>query len=639
MKIKTFIEYLEGNVKSKNTKDAYITALRKFNTFFNNNSFMHNNAKIEEVKPILQQELNWSYDPKKNEISNYRLHLEKKYPYLIKISKTEELSIDELDDLKDSMNIKGDPLLRAISKADGNGALSAVLGKLMEWKRYRNAEEDNLRVKVEEVNSEKIARNRIIYGAPGTGKSYLLEKEAEKFFGVVFKEVPESELDSNKRYWVGGAVWNGKDDQAQRFIDEGIWENGYDNKYLDKVNEVSKGDIFAIKSSYTRKKEGKTISVTKIKAIGEVVENLNDGKRLKIEWKHEEEKSYDEIGYLRTIHEVTGDHIRMFAPIAENITRKIEINPVERVTFYDGYTYGQFVGAYKPVPTEEGITYEYIPGPFLRQLMKAYKHPEHKFGLIIEEINRARADRVFGDIFQLLDRREDGSSRYKIALSEDQRKYINNDLCFEDEILVKDILNHEGIYIPENLYIWATMNSADQGVYHLDTAFKRRWHFEYIDLDKNKSEFDAENNGGKELVVFYQKNNENVWDYVSWNDFREVINDALMETGIHEDRLLAPFFVGITDFIRDEETDYGEADNIIELNSNVYINKVLVYLYDDLLRYKKRSNPIFRDYKSFSKLIKGYEEDESIFNEAVLKELNKKCRSKGFNITFSSEEE
>ena len=157
---------------------------------------------------------------------------------------------------------------------------------------------------------------------------------------------------------------------------------------------------------------------------------------------------------------------------------------IERITFHPDYSYGQFVGSYKPVSDDDGrIRYEYVPGPFMRTLVKALESGKNgdsaeKFLLIVEEINRAKVAAVFGDMFQLLDRTDAGDSVYEIQASEDVRRYLARELGG-----TKD--NYTSIKIPNNMYIWATMNSADQGVFPMDTAFKRRWEFTYLGIDYN----------------------------------------------------------------------------------------------------------------------------------------------------------
>ena len=175
----------------------------------------------------------------------------------------------------------------------------------------------------------------------------------------------------------------------------------------------------------------------------------------------------------------------------------------KRVTFYPGYSYQQFVGTYKPCMDSDKIAYKFVPGPLLRLLEKALKAEtqaenkedtsaaEHstenqengkeekdteKFLLIVEELNRAEAAAVFGDLFQLLDRNSDGESEYPISVSEDLKQYLEKQGVWKKE--TED--TQKQLYFPSNFYIWATMNSADQGVFPLDTAFKRRWDFKYF---------------------------------------------------------------------------------------------------------------------------------------------------------------
>lgn len=132
----------------------------------------------------------------------------------------------------------------------------------------------------------------------------------------------------------------------------------------------------------------------------------------------------------------------------------------ERVTFHPDYSYSQFVGTYKPVMgADEKIRYAFVPGPFMRVYVEALKsgrteNPQPHL-LLIEEINRAKVAAVFGDVFQLLDRDDDGVSEYEIQASEDIRKYLASQLKGDPD-------NYQKIRIPNNMFIWSTMNSADQ---------------------------------------------------------------------------------------------------------------------------------------------------------------------------------
>ncbi len=248
----------------------------------------------------------------------------------------------------------------------------------------------------------------------------------------------------------------------------------------------------------------------------------------------------------------------------------------ERVTFHPNYSYAQFVGAYKPIALKntegkDDITYAFVPGPFIRVLAKAMQNPSENFLLVIEEINRANVAAVFGDVFQLLDRDESGKSEYPIDAGEDLKNYLK-----EQGISLDD----GKIAIPENMYIWATMNSADQGVMPLDAAFKRRWEFEYIGINENENQ-----------VASYEIPNAKTSDdgttdfsFVNWNDFRKALNEKLKNlqgTTVNEDKLLGPFFIGKQSL----ETAKEKPEDFVRL----FKSKVLMYLYEDVCKMNPRA--------------------------------------------------
>ncbi|WP_294097100.1 hypothetical protein [uncultured Cetobacterium sp.] len=475
---------------------------------------------------------------------------------------------------------------------------------------------------------DKMEYQRIIYGAPGTGKSCMLKKESEKIFEDITIEQTIIDSDGNdntsdRQYWLVGAFW-GNDNKLDEFIKNGYWQNGWEDKFLNKVKEIKSGDYIGIKTLNRHTNE------TVVRALGIVTKNYNDGSKIDVNWLIKEEKAYSNRRYSATIHKITGARTDMFTPLVDlekNNGKKIKvieeiINPIERVTFYDGYTYGQFVGTYKPVPSEmdsENIVYKYIPGPLMTTLVKALQNPGHKFLLIIEEINRAKADRVFGNIFQLLDRDKDGKSEYPIAISTEVEKYLKEQ--FEDDNQYQEYFG-KGLILPNNLYIWATMNNADQGVYPLDTAFKRRWSFEYVGLDDNAEKFGEV---GKEYYVDLKFENDNdikkVSKHIPWNKFREKLNEFLLENGINEDRLIAPFFINLKQF--SEDVDKNETTTLW-INEAPYLNKLLMYIFDDVLKHKisVRKRLFTEDILSFSQLIKKYKTGECIYSEEFLDKLN-----------------
>lgn len=254
----------------------------------------------------------------------------------------------------------------------------------------------------------------------------------------------------------------------------------------------------------------------------------------------------------------------------------------ERVTFYADYSYSQFVGTYKPVDEGDLISYKYVPGPFMRILTKSLESGQDiapkKFYLIIEEINRARAASVFGDTFQLLDRSESGDSEYSITFNKDARDYLAERFGgFSDE--------YKQIKIPNNMVLWATMNSADQGVFPIDTAFKRRWNFKYIGIDDE--EFMVENISGKKVAKENQNDTFQIaGDSIEWNVLRRAINAKLSneKLKINEDKLIGPFFIKIKDNDGDSLFNSTTKDkDFIKLFSD----KVLMYLFEDAVKTKR----------------------------------------------------
>lgn len=247
---------------------------------------------------------------------------------------------------------------------------------------------------------------------------------------------------------------------------------------------------------------------------------------------------------------------------------------IERVTFHPDYSYSQFVGTYKPVMDEnnEKITYEYVPGPFMRilsgALNNARTNSEQPYILLIEEINRAKVAAVFGDVFQLLDRDDDGVSEYEIQTSEDIRRYLAKELGGSTD-------NYKKIGIPNNMFIWSTMNSADQGVFPMDTAFKRRWNFEYLGINENEEKIEGI---GKIKLAGSD-------DVTEWNLLRRAINDKMVssEFKINEDKLMGPFFLAKKVIVSDEDGMIIDVDKF----TDAFKSKVIMYLYEDAVKQGK----------------------------------------------------
>ncbi len=286
-----------------------------------------------------------------------------------------------------------------------------------------------------------------------------------------------------------------------------------------------------------------------------------------------------------------------------------------RVTFYEDYSYGQFVGEYMPVPQEdctetvaleyagtpvsgtvsgEHITYRFSPGPLAELLADCYaaklnKSPM-KYILIIEELNRANAASVFGDNFQLLDR-EKGTSIYEITAKSEFAHYLHSAVSHkltDDTIdLPEDAFSK--IKLPDNLYIWTTLNSADQGVFPLDSAFKRRWSCIYRDVAEVDSK--AAFRPHICLPVLDSSTNSYSASTFDWNTFRDSINTEILKEGFAEDRCIGYWF-----FSEDEMTDiekYTKATVEIRNGTGTYelstmqnplVDKLFAYLLQDVFR-------------------------------------------------------
>lgn len=290
----------------------------------------------------------------------------------------------------------------------------------------------------------------------------------------------------------------------------------------------------------------------------------------------------------------------------------------ERVTFHPDYTYANFVGTYKPVMACVGnsstseISYEYVPGPFMRVYVSALKsarsgNPE-PYLLIIEEINRADPAAVFGDIFQLLDRGGDNVSEYPIQASEDVKKYLAKELCGSPDY-------YASIRIPDNMFIWASMNSADQGVFPMDTAFKRRWNFKYIGIDESDGDI-----RGK-FVTLEMPDKRKV--RFEWNELRKAINNFLAKEKINEDKQLGPYFIP-----RSIVVPAGGGNEIDSKDfCDVFKHMVIMYLFEDAAKQKRAK--VFagckEDANRYSKICERFDiEFLGIFNNAIQNDAHAK---------------
>ena len=291
-----------------------------------------------------------------------------------------------------------------------------------------------------------------------------------------------------------------------------------------------------------------------------------------------------------------------------------------QLEFKEGKTLSKFI---KPANMNEsnssgGISYEYVPGPFMRMYVKAMKNVQdvtnefddpRPFLLIIEEINRANVAAVFGEIFQLLDRNDDNVSEYPIQTSEDIRNYLAKELGGNPS-------DYAQIRIPDNMFIWATMNSADQGVFPMDTAFKRRWDFTYLGIDDNDSDIQ-----GKVVKIKVGNTEKDI----EWNSLRQAINEFLASEKINEDKQLGPYFISR------KITVPANGGNIIDTNefNRVFKQKVIPYIFDDAAKQKRSKifEGIPNEANRYSKICDAYDKigigifAQSIQNYACNKSL------------------
>lgn len=267
-----------------------------------------------------------------------------------------------------------------------------------------------------------------------------------------------------------------------------------------------------------------------------------------------------------------------------------------RTTFYQDYTNTDFVGQIIPkVKEDKSVAYEFNPGPFALALKMAIEHSNEPVALIIEELNRGNAASIFGDIFQLLDRTDDGKSQYRIT-NVNLQDYLNK--VFKDRNI-----HFNYIVIPSNLYIVATMNTSDQNVFTLDTAFKRRWKFEKLsNIFTDKHEYAGYFVPGMEGIT---------WEKLvkSINDYIVDRNDGLSL----EDKQLGIYFIGKESL---SETQEGAMD---DKKKKEFAYKLLEYLWDDVAKYN-HSDWFVPNVRTLDELIDLYmTKGQGVFVNGILK--------------------
>lgn len=251
----------------------------------------------------------------------------------------------------------------------------------------------------------------------------------------------------------------------------------------------------------------------------------------------------------------------------------------QRTTFHPDSDYSSFVGCYKPTKEGKELTYKFVPQVFLKAYVEAWKNPSKPYYLIIEEINRGNCAQIFGDIFQLLDRREDGFSKYHITTDSDIEAYLRdeafNSLSVEkfssiEGINLEQIISGEIMQLPSNLHIYATMNTSDQSLFPIDSAFKRRWEWEYKPIEQP---LDPQYRDWKIVT-----DDGTAYD---WWDFLNAVNNRIFDTTQSEDKKMGYWFT--------------KADKQKRISQKKFIGKVLFYLWNDIFKdYTRTESTVFK---------------------------------------------
>jgi len=245
-----------------------------------------------------------------------------------------------------------------------------------------------------------------------------------------------------------------------------------------------------------------------------------------------------------------------------------------RTTFHPDSDYSTFVGAYKPTMkesyiTKDGVTtkeekiiYTFCPQAFTNAYVEAWNTEEDVY-LVIEEINRGNCAQIFGDLFQLLDRKN-GVSEYPVEADADLQSYLNKALAKTTRTdIPDDVKSGKKLELPSNLYIWATMNTSDQSLFPIDSAFKRRWEWKYIKIKEGRDE------NGNKLDWKVNVKIDDAGEQLSWWAFIQKINEIIASMTSSADKQLGYFFCCAKDGVIDEET---------------FVSKVIFYLWNDVFK-------------------------------------------------------
>ena len=363
--------------------------------------------------------------------------------------------------------------------------------------------------------------------------------EYAAFWLIGFDNVSDFEADSNIEYF---AHSNNVEQSFHQIIYYGAPGTGKSHKIKVQLEGVSKENIFRTTfhpdSDYSTfvgaYKPTMEKPIDKIYAKGELISKLTEMKEGGVTY------SSQKFGakYWRSLKQL-------------NLSDKKDI--LQACGMSDNYTVefdkGMAVGEeYLACSNESRIIYSFVPQAFLNAYIQAYRKPEEKVYLIIEEINRGNCAQIFGDLFQLLDRDANGKSEYSIKADADLRAFLEEKLG-EENPGIKD----GELCLPSNLYIYATMNTSDQSLFPIDSAFKRRWDWEYEPIKYKNTDWKIVIDGTE----------------YSWVSFQRIVNEKILRANSSEDKMLGDYFVNPSDGI---------------ITDKVLLNKILFYLWNDVCK-------------------------------------------------------
>ena len=370
---------------------------------------------------------------------------------------------------------------------------------------------------VVEVNMTK---QKIFFGAPGTGKSFKVNS-----------------ILPNEDIWsVPGEI------RKQLFLDSDTAKKAHYAKVLD--NKEKFGDIW------------------------------NVGERSVLEEKLSEVNSVDNVS--------NPEHSALQAYI--KFLKEYKFERVFRTTFHPDYDYAQFVGAYKPKKEGNAITYSFVPQVFAKAYAAAWKQyfaagnvstADNQVYLVIEEINRGNCAQIFGDIFQLLDRDGEGFSQYSIDADCDFAEWLKEDSILKTVWVDYETKVGDGkLKLPPNLNILATMNTSDQSLFPMDSAFKRRFDWEYVPIKYAKDSDCGDDWKADEFKIVIGDS------MYMWLDFLKKVNVDIDETTHSEDKQMGEFF------IKPKRDD-------LKISFDEFRSKVLFYLWDSVYKDETERQAVF----------------------------------------------